>query len=196
MHDVTTMPLLAVGSQTHVTLVDSRQCVPVSTWAHTGILSSFPSIDEKMGVRSLVWQDHVVTIGGGYGRLSFYDTRKNGYLNLLPDDDTDPPTHHHNMSYSSPTSISNYASHLHLNNNSASSPLMNGILSPRPEPKYFHRTSMGYLDKDRTYHEHFRGVSVRNAIYTLCYDTDGGRLFAGGGPLQLGLKGNYAAIWQ
>ncbi len=34
------------------------------------------------------------------------------------------------------------------------------------------------------------------AIYTHCYDTSGTRLFAAGGPLQLGLKGNYLALFQ
>ena len=34
------------------------------------------------------------------------------------------------------------------------------------------------------------------AIYTHCYDTSGTRLFAAGGPLQIGLKGNYIALFQ
>ena len=34
------------------------------------------------------------------------------------------------------------------------------------------------------------------AIYSHCYDTSGTRLFAAGGPLQIGLKGNYIALFQ
>ena len=34
------------------------------------------------------------------------------------------------------------------------------------------------------------------AIYTHCYDTSGTRLFAAGGPLQCGLRGNYVALFQ
>ncbi|KAJ3288800.1 hypothetical protein HDU79_004582 [Rhizoclosmatium sp. JEL0117] len=39
-----------------------------------------------------------------------------------------------------------------------------------------------------------RGV-MKDAIYTLSYCPYGVRLFAGGGPLQLSLKGSYAGIW-
>ena len=34
------------------------------------------------------------------------------------------------------------------------------------------------------------------AIYTHCYDTSGTRLFAAGGPLQCGLRGNYVGLFQ
>lgn len=34
------------------------------------------------------------------------------------------------------------------------------------------------------------------AIYTHCYDESGTRLFAAGGPLQIGMKGNYVALFQ
>ena len=34
------------------------------------------------------------------------------------------------------------------------------------------------------------------AIYTHCYDQSGTRLFAAGGPLQSGNKGNYMALFQ
>ena len=43
---------------------------------------------------------------------------------------------------------------------------------------------------------HFAGYSIQNAIYTLSYDESGTKLFAGGGPLQLDLKGSYAAVWS
>ena len=34
------------------------------------------------------------------------------------------------------------------------------------------------------------------AIYSHCYDESGTRLFAAGGPLQVGMKGNYVALFQ
>jgi WD repeat-containing protein 40A len=34
------------------------------------------------------------------------------------------------------------------------------------------------------------------AIYTHCYDHSGTRLFTAGGPLQVGIQGNYASVWQ
>lgn len=45
------------------------------------------------------------------------------------------------------------------------------------------------------YYEHFRNASIANAVYTHCYDSSGTRLFTGGGPLQFGLCGSYAAVW-
>ena len=34
------------------------------------------------------------------------------------------------------------------------------------------------------------------AVYTHCYDESGTRLFAAGGPLPSGLKGNYIALFR
>ncbi len=44
--------------------------------------------------------------------------------------------------------------------------------------------------------QNFQQYPVYNACYTHCYDASGTRLFAAGGPLQLGLCGSYAALWQ
>ncbi|CAJ0639515.1 7650_t:CDS:2 [Entrophospora sp. SA101] len=51
------------------------------------------------------------------------------------------------------------------------------------------------LNRDAVYINHFSGSSIQNAIYTLSYDESGTKLFSGGGPLHLGLKGSYAALW-
>lgn len=40
------------------------------------------SLDGASGVRSLAWSHHVLSIGGGMGRISFYDLRNQSYLNL------------------------------------------------------------------------------------------------------------------
>jgi len=69
--------LVAVGSQSHITLIDvraphgSKQC----TAAHY-----IPAVDTAYGVRSLSMSDHVLTSGSGQGRISFLDLRSIAYL--------------------------------------------------------------------------------------------------------------------
>ncbi|PRP83837.1 hypothetical protein PROFUN_08952 [Planoprotostelium fungivorum] len=62
--------LLAVGSLEHFTFIDIRS-------RH---LVSVPSKDESLGVRSLVFVDNVLSIGGGKGYLSFYDIRAGRFM--------------------------------------------------------------------------------------------------------------------
>ncbi|CAI2187944.1 9463_t:CDS:2 [Funneliformis geosporum] len=138
--------LFAIGSQAHITIVDPR----TSSIAH-----EVGSVDEGCGVRSLSFNDHIITTGGGYGRLSFYDLRAQEYLDFLPQ--------------------SNSKKSLTLN---------------------YKETGSGWLNRDAVYMNHFAGYSIQNAIYALSYDESGTKLFTGGGPLQLDLKGSYAAIWS
>ncbi|KAK9918446.1 hypothetical protein WJX75_004149 [Coccomyxa subellipsoidea] len=65
--------LLAVGSQSHITLVDPRKKTPVQ---------DVESLDEGHGVRSLNFLDHLLSAGSGRGRLFFYDMRASAYLDL------------------------------------------------------------------------------------------------------------------
>jgi len=62
---------VAVGSQSFVTVVDQRTKT---------IASSIPSQNSGWGVRSVTFSHSLITIGGGEGRVSFYDRRKNQYL--------------------------------------------------------------------------------------------------------------------
>eukprot|EP00118_Oscarella_pearsei_P016116 m.151120 g.151120 ORF g.151120 m.151120 type:complete len:315 (+) comp38572_c0_seq4:683-1627(+) len=58
-------------------------------------------------------------------------------------------------------------------------------------------TGPGNLREDPTYLYYFsEEPRPPNAVYTHCYDRAHSRLFTGGGPPQLGLFGNYAAVWQ
>ncbi|KAJ3163181.1 DDB1- and CUL4-associated factor 12 [Geranomyces michiganensis] len=66
-----TTPLYAVGSAYKVSVLDSRARETVLT---------FDSLDEGWGVRSLLFEDSVISIGGGKGRISFYDLRMPGYI--------------------------------------------------------------------------------------------------------------------
>ncbi|CAG8608675.1 5103_t:CDS:2 [Funneliformis caledonium] len=138
--------LFAIGSQAHITIVDPR----TSSIAH-----EVGSVDEGCGVRSLSFNDHIITTGGGYGRLSFYDLRAQHYLDFLPQ--------------------STAKKSLTLN---------------------YKETGSGWLNRDTVYMNHFAGYSIQNAIYALSYDESGTKLFTGGGPLQLDLKGSYAAVWS
>ncbi|KNC84016.1 hypothetical protein SARC_03750 [Sphaeroforma arctica JP610] len=61
----------AVGSQKHVSFVDPRAGL---------VVNSIESLDEGMGVRSLSVRGGVLTVGGGLGRLSFYDFSAQKYL--------------------------------------------------------------------------------------------------------------------
>ncbi|KAI8906818.1 WD40-repeat-containing domain protein [Gorgonomyces haynaldii] len=63
--------VVAVGSQSHVSLLDYR----IGSIVHI-----FDSLDDGWGVRSLDISHGVVTVGGGLGRLSFYDLRQQKYL--------------------------------------------------------------------------------------------------------------------
>jgi len=62
---------VAVGSQKHISLVDSRV-------GH--VVHEIESLDEGCGVRTISAEHQVLTIGGGLGRLAFYDIRAARYL--------------------------------------------------------------------------------------------------------------------
>ncbi|BDA46679.1 DDB1- and CUL4-associated factor 12 [Coccomyxa sp. Obi] len=67
--------LLAVGSQSHITLVDPRKKTAVQ---------DIESLDDAHGVRSLNFLDHLLSCGSGQGKLFFYDLRASAYLDLSP----------------------------------------------------------------------------------------------------------------
>ena len=64
--------LISVGSQAHISIIDPRI---------GEIVHSFESLDEGWGVRSMTIHRGLLTIGGGLGRVSFYDLRAQSYLN-------------------------------------------------------------------------------------------------------------------
>jgi WD repeat-containing protein 40A len=54
----------------------------------------------------------------------------------------------------------------------------------------------GWLRRDETYRSFFSGMpEPLNAIYTHCYSPARTKFFTAGGPLPLGLHGNYAGVW-
>lgn len=140
--------LYAVGSRSHVTLIDGRQPCRAA--------SSFQSLDRDCGVRSLQFNSNVLSMGTGAGHLYFYDLRAGRYL------DTEACSH------------------------GASSSRVCAL-----------KTSQGWLRHDAVYRDFFTGYpEPPNALYTHCYSPARSKIFVAGGPLPLGLYGNYAGIWQ
>ncbi|KAF9955685.1 DDB1- and CUL4-associated factor 12 [Mortierella alpina] len=68
--------LFAVGSQSHISVIDPRT---------SSIVHVANSCDEGWGVRSLDFKSHIITSGGGYGRVGFYDLRAQRYLDGFDD---------------------------------------------------------------------------------------------------------------
>ena len=63
--------LYAVGSQSHISVVDPRR---------PGVVHVADSCDEGWGVRALDFKSHIITTGGGHGRVGFYDMRAHRFL--------------------------------------------------------------------------------------------------------------------
>ncbi|KAG0287353.1 DDB1- and CUL4-associated factor 12 [Linnemannia gamsii] len=134
--------LFAVGSQSHITLIDPRT---------SGIVHETESCDEGWGVRALDFKSHIITTGGGFGRIGYYDLRAQRYLDGFDNGQSD---------------------------------------------RRYQDIGSGWLNRETTYAGSITGITIRNAVYTMQYDSTGTRLFAAGGPLQLGLCGSYAGLWS
>lgn len=63
--------LYAVGSKSHITLIDSRTLCPIKT---------IPSHYESCSVRSTCFTGNILSVGTGIGIMMFYDIRANKYL--------------------------------------------------------------------------------------------------------------------
>jgi WD repeat-containing protein 40A len=74
--------LFMVGSQTHVHFIDPRvpHLVVGEEPQAAQVVGRINSNDSDWGIRSLVVEEDVLSVGGGMGRLSFYDLRKGRYL--------------------------------------------------------------------------------------------------------------------
>jgi len=128
--------LFAVGTQHEAFLIDPKSC---------SIVRSIPSKDEDWGIRSINFSKNMLSLGGGLGRLSFFDLQADKFLFL--------------------------------------------------EKQEWIETGLGWLHRDNSYFIHFGGTVNPNAVYTHTYSPCGTKLFVGGGPLMVGLKGSYGAIW-
>ena len=134
-------------------------------------------------MRSLQFNDHLISIGTGQGNLYFYDLKADRYLSKLE----------HSLSQ--------------IN--------MAGPSTNYEPPAWVLKTTLGWLvsavtkecnlvctrgvlqKKDETYRDFFSGMpEPPNAIYTHTYSPAKSKLFVAGGPLPLGLCGNYCALWH
>ncbi|ORY77837.1 WD40 repeat-like protein [Neocallimastix californiae] len=176
--------IYAIGSQLNISIIDPR----TTTVAH-----KIESLDDGWGVRALTFKYYNLAIGGGYGRLAFYDLRNQKYhewetsavtssdgLNSIPLHSLNPT--------------------LALNENEFNDVGFGGL----NENKYhqnsiktqYYQTGKGWMLKDNIYTTHFHGIDVKQAIYSLEYSPNQRCLFAGGGPIQISLKGIYGALWM
>lgn len=132
--------LYAVGSLSHVSLLETRSGRAVG---------SLCSNDQGAGVRSISFNDCIITIGTGYGSILFYDIR------------------------------------------------MNKMLQGADGNTCHKKTGKGWLRRDDVYQEFFWDTECYpNAVYTHSYHPSTMKLLTAGGPLALGLYGNYAAYWD
>ena len=65
--------LYAVGSRSHVTFVDPRE-------SSTRVAGTLKSLDRDCGVRSLAFNQQLLSVGTGAGHLYFYDLRTKDWL--------------------------------------------------------------------------------------------------------------------
>lgn len=71
--------LISVGSQAHISLLDPRA---------GQIVHVLESMDEGWGVRSMAIHNGLLSVGGGLGKLSFYDLRSQRYIQWQKENDT------------------------------------------------------------------------------------------------------------
>ncbi|KAI8806692.1 WD40-repeat-containing domain protein [Cladochytrium replicatum] len=184
--------IYAIGSQSHVSFYDPR----VGGSAGEGIVHVCDSLDEGWGVRCVKFRDGVAVIGGGLGRLSFYDMRMRGYLEWTP------------FSTESKTvqtkTVGGIASE--QRDATGSSGIVEPVRQRVPRPTNYLNTGHGWLLRDPLYQSHFNGTDIRNAIYAIAFEEDlvragtrrggaGARLAVAGGPLQLNLCGSYCGLF-
>lgn len=74
--------LYAVGSKSHVTLLDTRFLTPIKPSGK--ILSK----NSGSGIRSLSFDNELLTIGTGVGTVLFYDVRAMKYLESIVKSDS------------------------------------------------------------------------------------------------------------
>ena len=137
-------------------------------------MKKIPSRNSGCGIRSVSFKGNILTIGTGIGIMLFWDLRAQKFLEST------------------------------MNSNRAVSlKASKGWLVSRQVRPFTNRqltkTPIVFQQRDDLFLQNLDGIQQQKyspAIYTHCYDESGTRLFAAGGPLQCGLKGNYIALFQ
>ncbi|ORX46630.1 WD40 repeat-like protein [Piromyces finnis] len=175
--------IYAIGSQSNVSIIDPRS---------TSVVHKIPSLDDGWGVRAVSFKYYNIAIGGGFGRLSFYDLRNQQYhewetaAKTSSDGLNSIPLHSLNPGLALNENEFNDISYGGLNESSYH---QNSIKTQ------YYQTGKGWMLKDNFYTTHFHGIDVKPAIYSLEYSPNQRYLFSGGGPIQISLKGIYGALW-
>lgn len=177
--------MIAVGSLNHVLIIDPRKRDP---GAH---VSTLTSPDREQGVRSICFQDNILSYGTGRGKIAFFDIRAEKYLYMngtLDSEVTGPGPGPGNSNGTLPTQFNGRLHELGAH-----------MTEHVPAPTYgqYIELGKGWLLEDFRFWAHFaNGSPVKNACYTHAWDQTGTRLFAAGGPLAYGLYGGYIGVWE
>jgi WD repeat-containing protein 40A len=203
---------IAIGSNKYVSFMDIR--APDSTLA-------IPSVDEMWGVRSLSFNGNIATVGGGKGRVSFFDLRARKYLSLCQEESHECLDHHHHENEA--PNVHRVHEHEHTNTNIRDSvrysdmrgqdrivsvgvphrrrrvPVKNlrnrgSILVQDDIKAGYLEVSKGWIDAN-TQDDHMFPGGWPIAVYAHAYDPTGTRLFTAGGPLQVTRSGSFASLW-
>jgi WD repeat-containing protein 40A len=173
--------MIAVGGMRHVILVDPR--APRS--APSNLFLESPDVTN--GVRSVSFSNNILTYGTGHGKIAFYDLRAGKYLPTLYEGQVARCNNVHDTATEG-LSPGPYEGRAAIN-----------VRLPYVEaPKQCLQTGSGWIMQDETFMDMFAlfGHTLRHACYAHAWDKSCTRLFTCGGPLECGLTGGYAAIWE
>lgn len=186
--------MAAVGSNTNVSAVDTRANVQVFE------REVYEDLCKAWGVRSLSFQGHLLTIGGGSGRVHFVDMRTNRFLPLdsergkiLDAAERERARKQAQEGAGDPRVWEDQPTIDPLDNRPVPSSL-------RARGKLYLSTGAGHIRRDDPVYQEWYGDlpvwSLHQACYTHAWDPTGTRLAMAGGPLPSGIRGCYAAVWQ
>jgi len=192
---------LAAGSQAHVTAFDPRASAPV-------VHKKLPD-GNRDGIRSVSFgkDGRLMTLGGGGGKLFFFNRAAGKFLPLVEARDEEE-------AFSSGTRKTRDGWHREDDEENPSSletgPSPRAGVSSRarfPRDESSRRGALslrlgdGYLDRENvSFLDGFSGADdwfgSRHACYAHAWDVTGTRLLVAGGPLAYGLKGCYVGVWR
>eukprot|EP00951_Prasinocladus_malaysianus_P025496 scaffold223663_cov40-Prasinocladus_malaysianus.AAC.2 len=64
--------LIGVGSQNYVMLADPR--------SSTSSVQNVPALERNQSIRSITIENNLLTVGSGFGKISFYDLRAGKFM--------------------------------------------------------------------------------------------------------------------
>ena len=151
--------LMAAGSLYNISLMDIRS-------------KDIKSIKSKgLGTRSLSFHEGTLTIGGGCGKISFFDLRMDRFLEVSSDS---PPDKERSF---------------HLQTSQ-------GLWHPRDMQFYNFQQHTGIFAQSELFSDVIQSHQFMPSCFTHCWDPLGVRLFVGGGPSFQLARGCYMSVWS